>query len=270
MDKSGTYWGGLVPWTGDTLGSNCVSGFKEGVGGALRICRHCMGTKEETKQKFRAEEFQARNLNNHLRICTMIEDPDNAPHVSDALSTTYGVNGLSVMNQVANFDVCQCFPEDIMHILFEGVVPYATKQCLKVLIDEKRCLTLRELNNRLESFNYGYMNNKNKPTPIARETLNALDDAKLKQSASQMWCLFRFLPIIIGERIDVEMEEWHCLLILWNIVQICTSPAIRKDDIPYLRILIEEHHTLFKRLYPNASIIPKMHFLVHVPDDIAR
>ena len=202
-----------------------------------------------------------------------------------------------------------------MHILFEGVVPYATKQCLKVLIDEKRCLTLRELNNRLESFNYGYMNNKNKPTPIARETLNALDDAKLKQSgkvmhylfnsklifciyhmiwklivllthllwnnfyywkflsnvaASQMWCLFRFLPIIIGERIDVEMEEWHCLLILWNIVQICTSPAIRKDDIPYLRILIEEHHTLFKRLYPNASIIPKMHFLIHVPDDIAR
>lgn len=158
-------WGGLVLWTGDTLGSNCVSGFKEGVGGALRICRHCMGTKEETKQKFRAEEFQARNLNNHLRICTMIEDPDNAPHVSDALSTTYGVNGLSVMNQVANFDICQCFPEDIMHILFEGVVPYATKQCLKVLIDEKRCPTLRELNNRLESFNYGYMNNKNKPTP---------------------------------------------------------------------------------------------------------
>ena len=119
----------------------------------------------------------------------MIEDPDNAPHVSDALSTTYGVNGLSVMNQVANFDVCQCFPEDIMHILFEGVVPYATKQCLKVLIDEKRCLTLRELNNRLESFNYGYMNNKNKPTPIARETLNALDDAKLKQSGKLMYSL---------------------------------------------------------------------------------
>ena len=78
------------------------------------------------------------------------------------------------------------------------------------------------------------------------------------------------LPIIIGERHDVEMEEWHCLLILWNLVQICTSPAIRKDDIPYLRILIEAHHTLFKRLYPNTSVIPKMHFLIHVPDDIAR
>lgn len=112
----------------------------------------------------------------------MIEDPDNAPHVRDALSTTYGVNGLSVMNRVDNFDVRQCFPEDTMHILFEGVVPYETKRFLKVLIDEKRSLTLKELNHRMEIFNYGYMHYKDKPTPIARETLNALEDAELKQS----------------------------------------------------------------------------------------
>ena len=47
------------------------------------------------------------------------------------------------------------------------------------LIDEKRSLTL---NHRMESFNYGYMHNKDKPTPIARDTLNALEDAKLKQN----------------------------------------------------------------------------------------
>ena len=81
----------------------------------------------------------------------MIEDTDNAPHVRDTLSTTYGINELSVMNRVTNFDVCQCFPEDIMHILFEGVVPYETKQFLKVLIDEKRGLTLKVLHHRLES-----------------------------------------------------------------------------------------------------------------------
>jgi len=132
--------------------------------------------------QFRAEECQARNLTDLLRICGMTEDPDNAPHVREALSTTYGVNGLSVMNWVDNFDVCQCFPEDIMHILFGGVVPCETKRFLKVLIDEKRSLTLKELTHRMESFNYGYLHNKDKPTPIARETLNALEDAKLKQS----------------------------------------------------------------------------------------
>lgn len=53
-----------------------------------------------------------------MHHCAIIEDPDNAPHVSDTLSATYGVNGLSVMNRMANFNVCQRFREDIMHILF--------------------------------------------------------------------------------------------------------------------------------------------------------
>lgn len=48
------------------------------------------------------------------------------------------------------------------------------------------------------------------------------------------------------------------------------APAIRKDDVAYLRMLIEEHHLLFRELYPHNSIIPKMHFLIHVPDDILR
>ena len=45
----------------------------------------------------------------HLQICAMIEDPDNAPRVCDTLSTSYRVNGLSVMNRVANFDVMPMF-----------------------------------------------------------------------------------------------------------------------------------------------------------------
>ena len=43
--------GGVLLWTDDTLGSNLLGGFQEGVGGALRLCRHCMGTKEETTTK---------------------------------------------------------------------------------------------------------------------------------------------------------------------------------------------------------------------------
>ena len=42
---------GLLVWIGDTLGSNHVSGFKEGVGRALRFCRHCMATSGESNNK---------------------------------------------------------------------------------------------------------------------------------------------------------------------------------------------------------------------------
>ena len=100
----------------------------------------------------------------------------------DNLSTTYGINGLSVLHSVAHFDVCKCFPEDIMHVLFEGIVPYETKLLLKYLIDERRCLTLKRLNQVIESFDFGYMNRKDRPSCITRESLNAVGEAKLKQS----------------------------------------------------------------------------------------
>lgn len=135
--------------------------------------------------QFYSSEFQERTLERHLEICGMLEDVENAVPVQENLSTTYGVNKKSVLVNVKHFDVCQCFAQDIMHILLEGVVPYETKLLLRFLIDNKRLFTLRDLNRKLDSFEYGYMNSKNKPSPIARETLNAASDTKLKQSGKQ-------------------------------------------------------------------------------------
>ena len=75
---------------------------------------------------------------------------------------------------------------------------------------------------------------------------------------------------MIGDKVDDNLEHWHCYLKLWNIVQICTAPAITKVDVACLKVMISDHHTMFKRLYPHASIIPKMHYLIHIPDEIRR
>lgn len=90
----------------------------------------------------------------------MIEDPGNTAPVRERLSTIYGINGLSILQSIRYFDVCKCFPEDIMHILFEGVVPYQVKLILKYLINERRCFTVKQLNELLASFDYGYTNRK--------------------------------------------------------------------------------------------------------------
>ena len=203
------------------------------------------------------------------------------------------------MAEVEGFDICQCFPQDIIHVLLEGVIPYETKLLLRVLIDEKRLFTINDFSQRLASFDYGYMESKNKPSPLTRESVNGCD-AKLKQSgkcaiyvlyiyiytymfvvnnflviflflaASQMCCLFRFIPIILGDLVDNDSKQWHCFLKLWNIVQMCTAPVISKDDVSFLKMLIEEHHILFKEAYPIANIIPKLHYMVHIPDDMIR
>lgn len=75
---------------------------------------------------------------------------------------------------------------------------------------------------------------------------------------------------MIGDLVESDLPQWLCFLKLWNITQICTAPAITREDVLFLRLLISEHHTLFKEVYPEASFIPKLHYLVHVPDDILR
>ena len=89
-------------------------------------------------------------------------------------------------------------------------------------------------------------------------------------SAVQMWCLMRFLPIMIGDIIPDDIQAWQCFQMLWNITSICSAREISDEQISYLKVLVAEHHELFKVVYPNCSIIPKLHYLVHVPELITR
>ena len=43
--------GALIAFVGDTPAINMVGGFKEGVGMAMRKCRHCMATIDEVQTK---------------------------------------------------------------------------------------------------------------------------------------------------------------------------------------------------------------------------
>lgn len=85
-----------------------------------------------------------------------------------------------------------------------------------------------------------------------------------------MWCLAIHLPLIIGDFIPTDNEKWHLFLKLLEITSICFSPVLSKEMIAYLQVLIEDHHTMFRRLYPQCSIIPKMHFMIHMPSVMLR
>ena len=43
------------------------------------------------------------------------------------------------------------------------------------------------------------------------------------------------------------------------------APEINEDEVSYLHILTQQHHKTFVEVYPNASVIPKHHFMVHIP-----
>ena len=127
----------------------------------------------------RHTDFLERDLEQHREHCRMVDDRGSSTQVRENLSTTYGVKKLSVLDKINFFDVCQCLPEDIMHVLYEGVIPYETKNLIRLLEAEGH-VSLQQLNSAIENFDYGYMNAKDKPCPITRETLNSRD-GKLKQ-----------------------------------------------------------------------------------------
>ena len=85
-----------------------------------------------------------------------------------------------------------------------------------------------------------------------------------------MWCLAKNLPLIIGGVVPDDDEHWQLLMSLLEITRIIFSPVLSRNQAAYLQVLIQNHHEKFKILYPDCSIIPKMHYMIHMPRTILR
>ena len=83
-------------------------------------------------------------------------------------------------------------------------------------------------------------------------------------TASQMWCLARMLPFLIGDKIPDEDEYWEHYLLLLSILEYTFSPLTTKEKLAYLAVMIEDFLTEFRGLY-QRKLIPKMHYMVHIP-----
>ena len=75
---------------------------------------------------------------------------------------------------------------------------------------------------------------------------------------------------MIGSMIPEGDSHWNNFLLLLRIIDYIFAPVSSDDIIPYIEELINEHHTQFSSLYPNSPIIPKMHYMIHIPEWISR
>ena len=90
-------------------------------------------------------------------------------------------------------------------------------------------------------------------------------------TASQVKNLVRILPLAIGEYIPEDDQHWLCFLLFWDICNMALSFAVMVKDAGHLAWTVEAFVESFKSLYLNeASITPKMHQLVHLPEQIIR
>ena len=79
-----------------------------------------------------------------------------------------------------------------------------------------------------------------------------------------MWCLGRLLPMMISSYIPEQDVNWNNYLQLLHIMELVFSPSISSDLPPYVQVLVEEYLETFRELYPEHTIIPKMHYMVHL------
>ena len=70
---------------------------------------------------------------------------------------------------------------------------------------------------------------------------------------------------MIANLIPEDDQRWELFLLLLTIVDYVFAPRTSLDVVAYVRVLINDHHTKFCQLYPECTITPKMHYMIHIP-----
>lgn len=169
-----------------------------------------------------------------------------------------GVKRSCILNSLQYFNTCENFSVDIMHDILEGVAQFEMKLLILHVID--RYTTSKEVDRRIKSFNYGYMEQNNKPPTVKLGE----DSNDLGLNAIQSWCLLCNLPLIFGDLVCPNDQHWYLLLLLLQIVNIVFSPVLSKGITIFLKHLIAEHHRLFKHLCHMAVGTGFIDYLLYI------
>lgn len=157
--------------------------------------------------------------------------PENyEKHLADGLNgiktvSETGINTSYCLNTLNYWHVTKNFSVDCMHDIFEGWGSLELRLILRQFIFNDKFFTLSFLNGSLKSFSYGFCDMKNKPTTLTKEQINRPGGAT-GQSAAQIWCLIRILPLLIGNKIPADNNYWHLYFLILKILDIVMASRI--------------------------------------------
>ena len=105
-----------------------------------------------------------RNKEGYTKQCMYINASDISESEKLHYSKVYGINRSPILLELPYFDVTQHLPQDLMHVLLEGVFPLHVGQLLQYVIHESKILTLSQINSRILAHPYAYF--EEKPSPL--------------------------------------------------------------------------------------------------------
>lgn len=182
---------------------------------------------------------------------------------SDASKTATGMKGPCCLNKSKFFHIINNKVFVIMHDILSGVGPMIIKLVTHHYIIKQKLFSCSYFNYRVSMFDYGYLENQNKPSANFTDSMLCRKEHTLSQKAMQMWCLIRAYPFLVSEKINEEDEYLELIRTLIRIMEIVFSPRIHKSEKAYFKRLVHLLIESFKTLFPDVNCINKLHHLLH-------
>ncbi|CAN7941443.1 unnamed protein product, partial [Ixodes pacificus] len=248
-----------VACTGDNLSMHRLAGLQCSLSRG-RVCRFCLAHHRQLKVLHSITDCVERTSTTHKSHLEAfaLDRKVNGP--------LYGISCVSPLQKLTDFGVIEQLPPDAMHDNLEGGIACLLQHVLHGLVQEG-VLHKTDLN-RVTSFAYGFHDKKSAPVAVRETFLSG--KGNLGGTASQKWCLFRMLPQLYADTVPEDNPHWMAYLAYRHLVDIILANTIPEDCITYLQVKVQEFLELFTTLYPNAAVIPKLHFLLHYPKYIRK
>lgn len=243
--------GSLVLLLSDNLGANYSLGYARSFSAGY-WCRFCECNSKECGELIDEIESKNRtveNYSNRVKVIGSLEVID--------YSKTHGVRTYCALNDSKYFHITKNIAVDILHDLYEGVMPFVLLKLFKFMTFAE-IATQPEINDLIHYYDYGDLNQRNLPSLINFEKNH------LGQNGAQMKCLFLHIPFILAKFKQNEKvyAKWQCIESLLRISQIIHSTELSAVDLNVLKSEVINHLSSIKQNF-NVHLAPKHHNLIH-------
>lgn len=209
---------GLINVACDNLGANVLFGFSQSFS-ATYYCRFCECSKDETKEIVKEIIPKRRSVASYNKQIERLEVNPNLE-----LKDTKGIGKNCLLNRLNNFHVSTNLSIDIMHDMFEGVIPFFLNSFFQYCIDHS-VSSHSDLIRRIRDYNYGTLNIRNRPSILQ------MSSDHLGQCAIQLYCIMIHMPFIFVDLRDKLIDVWPIMTSLLECLKIVCSFKILEIDI---------------------------------------
>ena len=244
----------------DNLAVHQVAGLTESFGKVQRVSRCCCCSCRDIQVVRKFSQCKIRSREEY--DCTVREL--KAKGFPDKLCSKEGIRSECALNQLKDFHVVDSTPPDLAHDILEGVLPVVISAVLTDIV-KRKLTTLSDINQAIVSFPYSGRDKINPPQPVAHQGL-----IRCKQTAAEGFTLLRLLPLMLGCNIPQGDKVWNVLLKFVTLVRLSFSVRYTETDLEHYQTFIESWLSDFFQTFPDISVKPKFHFLLHYPDQVRK